>query len=238
VSETEAVLPALSREVGIELGAYRREHVLARVKRALEHERLASVDELLQLVRTSRAARSRFRRSVAVSVSGLFRDRDQFNLLEAELLPPLLARGGRLRVWSAGCADGSELYSVALLLERLGGLDRSYLLGSDLLDENIRAARAGVYGDVVVPPTVKGRVRWELRDLVSEGAPPGTYDLVLCRNLAIYLAPGAKEALHRVLAGALAPGGVLLLGRAERLTDPGTLGVSRAGPHAYRRDGS
>jgi len=49
----------------------------------------------------------------------MFRDAEQFDLLERELLPELAQRFRRLRVWSAGCSDGSELLSVAILLERL-----------------------------------------------------------------------------------------------------------------------
>jgi chemotaxis protein methyltransferase CheR len=58
---------------------------------------------------------------------------------------------------------------------------------------------------------------------------------VLCRNVAIYLAPEARDRLHRALAGALAPGGVLLLGRSERLTAPEELGLRQVAPHAYGR---
>jgi chemotaxis protein methyltransferase CheR len=61
--------------------------------------------------------------------------------------------------------------------------------------------------------------------------------VILCRNVAIYLRREAKLLLHRRLADALAPGGVLLLGRAERVADPGALGLEAFGPHAYRRLG-
>jgi chemotaxis protein methyltransferase CheR len=227
----------LSRELGIELGAYREKHVVERIRRMLEREKLESGGELVRLVRVDPEARGRLRRSVAVSFSGLFRDPAQFDLLERELLPPLLASGDRLRVWSAGCADGSELYSVALLLERLGALERAFLLGSDLLEENLAAARRGVYGDVTVSEHLRARLRWERRDLVRYGPPPGRWDLVLCRNVAIYLGAPAKQKLHELLVGSLAPGGVLLLGRSERLRDPAKLEVQRIAAHAYRRLG-
>ncbi|HUH15235.1 MAG TPA: CheR family methyltransferase [Gaiellaceae bacterium] len=226
---------ALAAAAGLDLSSYRPEHVDERVRRALERERIADRAALARLLRSDPAARSRFRGSVAVSVSGLFRDPAQFELLERELLPPLLSRPGRVTVWSAGCADGSELYSVAMLLDRLGALERVRLLGSDVLEENLERARGGVYGETAVPDRLRARARWEQRDLVRQGAPAGRWRLVLCRNVAIYLAPEAKRLLHATLAGALAPGGVLLLGRSERLTDPAALGLARTGPHAYRK---
>jgi chemotaxis protein methyltransferase CheR len=232
---SDETLPVLSRAAGLELAAYREEHVAERVRRALERERVDGLQGLIGLLAADRDARSRFRRSVAVSVSGLFRDPAQFELLEHELLPALLADGRRLRVWSAGCADGSELYSVAILLERLGALDGAFLLGSDLLEENLAEAAAGVYGDVSVPEALRARLRWERRDLVREGAPAGTWRLVLCRNLAIYLTASAKGSLHEALAGSLAPGGILMLGRSERQAEPRKLGLERIAPHVYRR---
>lgn len=226
---------ALSRAAGIDLGGYRPEHVTERVRRAVEREGLSGEWALVRLLEADPDARGRFRRSVAISVSHLFRDPAQFEFLEREVLPPLLAGGRRLSVWSAGCADGSELYSVAILLERLGALERSLLLGSDLLEENIAAARSGVRGNAVIPSALAGRLRWEQRDLLRDGPPPGRWRLVLCRNLAIYLAPAARERLHALLTGALAPEGVLLLGRSERLDEPARLGVERLAPHAYRK---
>jgi chemotaxis protein methyltransferase CheR len=138
-------------------------------------------------------------------------------------------------VWSAGCSDGSELYSIAIILERLGALERAFLLGSDLLAENIALARRGVYGDVAMSPALRARLRWEQRDLTREEAPGGAFRLVLCRNVAIYLAQAAKHRLHEMLAGSLARGGILLLGRSERLGDPAALGLERVVPHAYRK---
>ncbi len=236
-TDLPTLLPALSRALGIELGAYREEHVSERIGRMLEREKLKSGAELVRLVRADPEARGRLRRSVAVSVSGLFRDPAQFDLLEREVLPLLLASGARPRVWSAGCADGSELYSVAILLERLGALERAFLLGSDLLEENLAAARRGVYGGVTVSEHLRVGVRWERRDLVRHGAPPGRWDLVLCRNVAIYLGALAKRKLDELLVGSLAPGGVLLLGRSERLGDPAKLELERVAPHSYRRLG-
>jgi len=224
----------LARAAGLPLARFQDEHVAERIRRALERETVPDVVALAGRIARNPSARTRFRRSVAVSVSGMFRDAEQFVQLERELLPPLLEDGRRIRVWSAGCADGTELYSVAVLLDRRGSLDRAQLLGSDLLEENVALARRGMGAEPMLAEPLRRRVRWEQRDVVA-GAPGGSWSLVLCRNLAIYLAPRARRALHGILSRALRPGGVLLLGRSERLSDPWRLGLEPAGPHAYRR---
>jgi chemotaxis protein methyltransferase CheR len=168
-------------------------------------------------------------------VSGLFRDPEQFQLLERELLPLVIGTRRQLRIWSAGCADGSELYSVGIVLAQMGLLEGAGLLGSDLLRENLVLAERGVYGDVQLPAPLRARMRWEQRDLLHDSTPPGKWSVVLCRNLAIYLRDEPKRRLHERLAGALASGGVLLLGRSERIADPESVALEPVGPHAYRR---
>jgi chemotaxis protein methyltransferase CheR len=225
----------LSAVAGLPLEAFRAEHVADRIERALAAEDVATTAELATLLRRDPRARERFRRSVAVSHSGLFRDPEQFETLEHRVLPRLLERAGRPRVWSAGCANGLELWSLAIVLGRLDALEHSQLVGTDLLEENIAVARAGVYDVVEITPALRSRARWERHDLVNDPPPAGRWDLILCRNVAIYLAPRAKARVHRRLASALAPGGVLMLGRSERLGDPAALGLQRIERHVYER---
>ena len=236
MTTVEAGTPELARAAGLALDAYRRDHVGERIRRALQREGVPDVRSLASLIARDQEARTRFRRSVAVSVSGLFRDPAQFDLLESTLLPQLIGGGRRITVWSAGCADGSELYSVAVLLQRLRVLECVQLLGSDLLEENLALARRGVYDGMSFSSSLRVHMRWEQRDLIREGATSGRWRLILCRNFAIYLAPAAKRALHEILAGALARGGFLLLGRSERISDPERIGLRRIAPHAYMKE--
>lgn len=215
-------LDPLSRACGIRLRAYRDDHVAERVARAMVREEVRSPAALATLLRRCPDARARFRRSVAISVTGPLRDPEQFDLLRTTILP-MLDRGGDLRIWSAGCATGHELRDVAALVT--GG---AWMLGSDLLEENVRTARAGA------APLGKS-VRWEVRDLTQDGTPEGRFHLILCRNVGIYLAPDARKRLIDLLASVLAPGGVLMLGRSEVLVDPALHGLRPCADHAYRR---
>jgi len=227
-------MQALARTSGLDLAIFRDAHLERRIGEVLQRTDAPDVAALGRRLGSDPAARTRFRRAIAVSVTGLFRDPEQFDVLEAQL--PSLAGVPLLRVWSAGCSDGSELWSVAAVLDRLGMLDRALLVGSDLLEENVARAQAGpdpVPDDVRLPR--RARLHFEQRDIVNEGAPDGAWHVILCRNVAIYLAPPARARLHRTVADALAPGGLLLLGRSERITDPTALGLERVAPHAYRR---
>ncbi|MGN6372461.1 MAG: CheR family methyltransferase [Solirubrobacteraceae bacterium] len=223
---------ALERACDLPLSIYRDRHVEKQLVDAMHSAGASSIDELGKRVRADGALRARLRARIANSLTAPFRDREQFELIERELLPPLLARGGGLRLWSAGCSDGSELFSLATLLAGAGALGSSYLLGSDILAENLARARAAT---ACKPPAVARRLRWERRELSGDGPPGGAWDMVLCRNVAIYLRPDARERVYRTLATALAPAGALMLGRSERIAEPQRYGLREIAPHVYGR---
>lgn len=234
----QADLASLAQASGIALESYRQTHVSACVARALTRHEAPSVAGLARLCRRDPAVRATLRRSILVPVTGLFRDPEQFELLGQRVLPGLLRPPGGLRVWSAGCSDGSELYSVALMLRRLGALDGSRLIGSDLSAGRVELARRGAVVSETMRREARPALHWERRDLLREPPPPGVFDLVLCRNVAIYFEPSAQQAVHAKLAGALRRGGMLMLGQCEQLLRPGPLGLAPAGPHMYRKAGA
>jgi chemotaxis protein methyltransferase CheR len=229
-------LASLARVCGIPLASYRRAHLETCVGRSLARSGLRTVPDLISLCQRDAAAKAALLRCVLVPTTRLFRDPEQFELLEKDILPGLVAGRRGVRVWSAGCSDGSELYSVALVLRRLGALHGSRLVGSDVLEERIVAARRGGPAQLPMPTEVRAAARWELRDLIRDAAPPGRFDLVLCRNVLIYFEPPVHDLVPVKLAAALRPGGVLMLGRSERLLEPARLGLTRVAPHAYRRE--
>lgn len=248
VAEPDAVEPAgrdeapplasgtvqlLTRACGVPLDAFANGHVARTVARTLQRQGMDGPGRLADALVQDADLRSRFRRAVAVSTTAMFRDADQFDQL-ARQLPALraLADGGPLRVWSAGASEGSEACSVALLLARSGDHGPAEILGSDLLLENVTAARARASGRL--PVALRGRVSFEQRD-VRRSAPAGPWHLVLCRNVVIHLTPSARRQVLAVVAGALAPGGLLQLGRAERPLRTDDLDLVEVGPNLYRR---
>ena len=231
-----ADLASLGRACGIPLTAYRRGHVQTCVGRTLIRCGVPGVPELIRLCWRDGPARAALLRCLLVPTTGLFRDPEQFAVLSRDILPGLVCAPRGVRVWSAGCSDGSELYSVALLLDRLGAASRCQLLGTDILAERVDRASRGGPATAAARREAGAAIRWERRDLVGEPPPRGRFDLVLCRNVLIYLDSSAQLAVHRKLAAALRRGGVLLLGRSEWLLDPGPLGLVPVAPHAYRKE--
>ncbi|MBL8988496.1 MAG: protein-glutamate O-methyltransferase CheR [Gemmatimonadetes bacterium] len=181
--------------------------------------------------------RRRLVSALAIGVTGFFRNPTAWGRLGSLLGDS--AAPVTFTAWSAGCATGEEAWSLALLLADLEGRGRGPIdwrvEGTDLDDRSLEVARAGVYspratadiaavlgsapGDVssdrfTVPAEVRQRVRFRQADLAA--APPlGDLDLILCRNVLIYFTPAAQSRVMDQLLGALRPGGLLMLGKAE-----------------------
>jgi chemotaxis protein methyltransferase CheR len=186
--------------------------------------------------------------ALTINVTRLFRDAEVWAAVAQRVIPALWALDvPRLSVWSAGCASGEELYTLAALFhqhaERTGTLARLRqlrVLGSDIDRRSLEAARAGVYPAEAfseVPAAIRARyfsadaphrasaelramVQVERRDLLAEPAPEGPLHLVTCRNVVIYFGRESQEPLLRRFHDALAPAGFLVLGRVETVMGP------------------
>jgi chemotaxis methyl-accepting protein methylase len=173
--------------------------------------------------------------ALLIGVTEFFRDAAVFASLRDDVLPALARTGRPLRVWSAACSTGAELYSVAMLLAESGRLAGARLLGTDCRPGAVGSARSGRYSAAEVkriPAALAGRylrpegdgfrialpeadIRWRTADL-GRSVEPGPWDLILFRNTAIYMEPAAAGRVWAALAQVLAPGGALVTGRAER----------------------
>jgi chemotaxis protein methyltransferase CheR len=175
-----------------------------------------------------------------------FRRREQLAALH-DLLFRTAPASRPLAIWSAGCATGEEPFTLAMALHDAGRPPRDRVLATDVSARALAVAREGVYGEWSLrrlDPDLRGRhfvaqpprllVRPDLRrvvelrrhNLVSDPAPDERFDLVVCRNVLIYFAPATAAAVAGRLAGALRPGGLLLLGPVESHLADG-LGLER-----------
>jgi chemotaxis protein methyltransferase CheR len=214
---------------------------------------MTSVDELVRAA-CGPAASSRFAHAIVDAMTthetSFFRDPPFWTMLERSVLPALFARSGPrpLRIWSAACSTGQEAYSLAMLLaERWPQvLEGTQIVASDVSEPVVMRARRANFSLVEVQrgltparlaahfePVADGyRVRGRLRalmhfvthNLIGNGLYPGTFDLVLVRNVLIYFAEADRVPLLARIARALAPGGFVGVGATEILAGVAGLG--------------
>ena len=180
---------------------------------------------------------------VVVPETRFFRDPAVFEHLRLALLQLAAANPGPLRLLSAPCGTGQEAYSLAATLRLIGLPPARFTIDAfDISPATLATAGAGVYPEQAlrhltheqqralatphekhwtVHAALRERVRFERRNLAAPNALAdlAPYHLILCRNLFIYLCPQARVALAQSLAGALLPGGRLILGTADRVEE-------------------
>jgi chemotaxis methyl-accepting protein methylase len=251
-SEFECIARLFGR-FNLDVNDYGLETLHRRMPACLRALRVESIHDVEALAGPKPELARRALSTLLLGVTSFFRDPAVFEFLEAVVLPELLAGRASPRIWSVGCSDGAELYSLAILLAQRDALARCTLLGTDCRPDAIALARNGRYEsnaikglpgmllkryfsaaqDVYyVQRSLRESIQW--RQSNALGAPePGLWDLILCRNLAIYLRPAAAGALWARLEGCLRPGGILVLGKAEK--PMGVEGMQAVAPCVYRR---
>ncbi|MET0269273.1 MAG: protein-glutamate O-methyltransferase CheR [Sphingomonas sp.] len=230
---------------GQRLAAGRRWRIETALRPILKNRAIDSLDRLAGAVASGRdgSLADAVVDALLNNETSFFRDGTPFRMLDERLLPQLAearARGRRLRIWCAGCSTGQEAYSIAMLFAAAPARWEGWtidILGTDLSGGAIAQARAGRYSGFEIQrglpvrdmlrwfepddetwrarPDIRARVRFSLHNLLD--APPAGLraDLVLCRNVMLYLAPDRRGRLFRNLAHATAPDGALLLGAGE-----------------------
>jgi len=173
---------------------------------------------------------------LTINLSYFFRNPETFEYLEKEIFPEFKHRDS-LVFWSAGCARGEEPYSLAIISAETGMLNKIFIYGTDIDDEALTIARDGVYqlsafqytpeyiikkyffkidDHYQVCEEIRSKVRFYNLDLF---APPPfeECDLIMCRNVLIYLKKDAQSSLLSKFYKLLKPGGYLIIGKVELL---------------------
>lgn len=204
--------------------------------------------------------------ALTTNVTRFFREDHHFAHLRAEVLPGLIetARaGGRVRFWSAGCSSGQEPYSLAMtaLADCADIGKRNFrILATDIDPAILQKAKTGIYGKEEIdtlPPQMRKKPMIEetaapdsfaigapVRDLVTFGIVnliqdlpvSGPFDVIFCRNVAIYFGKSSQETVWQRFADLLAPGGYLYIGHSERVSGPASDSLRSCGITIYRKD--
>ncbi len=220
----------------------------------LEEEGLASYAELYHKARSDsrKTLEARIINAISTNETLFFRDKGPFEVLQHKVLPDLIdARSAKssgltttsIRIWSAACSTGQEIYSIAIILKELLPDMSKYnirLFGTDISDAAVAQASRGEYGKFEIerglPPdklrkyffsngggwSIKEEIRalatFRKLNLMLPFRALGKFDIIFCRNVAIYFNPEDRKNLFDRIADSLEPDGVLIIGSTESLT--------------------
>ena len=237
----KTLLSKVQRYTKVDFSGYKESTVWRRILRRMAANHVTTLDEYIAFTRRNPDELGQLCKDILISVTSFFRDAEAFVALRQALAERLMLKrpGDEIRIWVPGCATGEEVYTIAILLfELLGSSRHDYKLQIFATDIDMAAmgiARRGHYSEASlagVDPALVGRyfkphgdtyeISKELRETVVfarqnvvQDPPFLRLDLVSCRNLLIYFQNSLQERVLDIFHYALAPAGLLFLGKSE-----------------------
>lgn len=242
--ELELLLREIARVYKYDFTGYSRESLRRRFNRLLAMEKVPSVAEFQYKVLTDTVFFKYVVEELTVNVTEMYRNPEFYLALVQDVFPQL-AQLDHIRIWHAGCSTGEEVYSLAILLQEAGLLDRSILYGTDLNPRVLQKAKDGLfplanmkaystnyllsggqqslsayytvrYNQAAFSEELRKRMVFAVHNLVSDQS-FNEFHLILCRNVLIYFSRDLQDKVLTLFTSSLPTGGVLALGSKETL---------------------
>jgi len=239
----DSLCQMMNERTGHHFDHYKPSVVARRVKRRMYLHGIATVNEYLKILASGDQEAAQLASDLLIGVTSFFRDRLAWKALHLEVTRKLVAEDSAtpIRAWTAACATGEEAYSVAMMLRHeldvAGSKREIQVFATDVNDRALERAREGAYPasisadlppdylrsyftssedglSAIVNKEIRQAVIFAKQDLLTD-PPFSRLDLIICRNLLIYLEAEAQERCVSLFHYALRPGGYLFLGNAE-----------------------
>lgn len=241
--------------INLDLTNYKNNQMERRIASLMNKNKITNLLAYHKLLESDADKLNEFINMLTINVSEFFRNSEKFAELEKTYLPELLKKKRNLKIWSAGCSIGAEVYSLAMILDKLGVLSGCQLIASDFDKNIIKKAQSGIYSQLevgTVLPEYKNyftkvdndkfkvkdniiaSVKFEQRDLLNSRFEVG-FDLILCRNVVIYFTDEAKDKLYDEFFKSLISGGILFIGSTERINNHKEIGYDLRTSFFYQK---
>ena len=244
-SSSRILAGLLEARTGQQLTMNRRWRIETAVAALLRERGISTLDELITILVMGKepGLSNQVVEALLNNETYFFRDRSPFDLLSRHALPELAKKrhsSRRIRIWSAGCSTGQEAYSLSMLFAENALAWNGWtidILATDVSNSAIERARSGTYTQFEVQRGlgIKQMIRWfeeceggwravealrkpvrfQVHNLLEKPPHPGDFDIVLCRNVLLYLCAQKRTLAFERLSSAMAPDGWLMLGAGE-----------------------
>lgn len=244
-SSSRILAGLLEARTGQQLTMNRRWRIETALSALLRERGISTLDELITILVMGKepGLSNQVVEALLNNETYFFRDRSPFDLIARHALPELAKKrhsSRRIKIWSAGCSTGQEVYSLAMLFAEDPVQWRGWtidILGTDVSSAVVDRARHGLYTQFEVQRGlgINQTIRWfeetadgwravedlrkplrfQVHNLLEPPPHPGDFDIVLCRNVLLYLTPEKRTLAFERLGSSLAKDGWLMLGAGE-----------------------
>lgn len=240
----------------LDLNSYKEKQMKRRIESLIGRRKISNFDDYFKLISTDSEAFDEFINFLTINVSEFYRNDNQWNVLKTTIIPEIMTRTKRPKIWSAACSTGEEPYSLVMLMSEFLPLKDIKIFACDFDTGAIAKAKAGIYteksilkvpdtlkskyfestghGIVKISDSIKSQVEFKKMNLLLDPYPQN-YDLIVCRNVMIYFTDEAKDEMYQKFHDSLVPGGYLFVGSTEQIIQPGRFGFETDKTFFYKR---
>lgn len=240
----------------IDLNQYKPAQMQRRISNLMTRHNVGRYMDFYRLICKNEVLYVYFIDYLTINVTEFFRTPEKFVELEQKVIPDLMQQSKLLKIWSAGCSTGAEPYSMSIIMSEITPCLTHQILACDLDVKMLEKAKEGIFhanelknvsparlannfkqvdGErYKVAPEVKEGIIFQRHNLLLDKYDSG-FDLIFCRNVAIYFTESAKDKLYRRFLEALRPGGVLFVGGTEAILNFRDIGFQHYMPFFYRK---
>lgn len=222
---------------GINLTFYKEKQMKRRIDSLISKNGFDNYENYVNALKINVNLYNEFINYLTINVSEFYRNPEQWEVLERDIIPVLLTKTNTLKIWSSACSTGDEPYTLVMVLNKFLPLSNIKILATDIDKNAIEKAKTGIYTNKSVeslPKTyldkhftkhgelykinedVKKCVEYKQFNLLKDQYPTN-YDLIACRNVLIYFTEEAKVDIYKNFNKALRAGGILFVGSTEQI---------------------
>lgn len=242
--EIQLLLEGIYQYYGFDFRCYARSSLRRRIRKILDAENLVHISALQDRILHDPECFKRFLLSITVNVTSMFRD-PSFFLAFRQKVVPLLRTYPYVRIWHAGCSEGQEVYSMAILLQEEGLYDRCRIYATDTNEAALKRAQQAIYslesiqqytqlyqqaggkrsfseyytaayGNAILRSSLKDNIVFSQHNLATDRS-FNEFHVIVCRNVLIYFNPALQVQVHQLFHDSLCIFGILALGKQESL---------------------
>ena len=239
--DLQTIFGLLKASSGVNFLNYKKNTILRRITRRMILNKIETTKKYITFLKENPTERQALFDDMLINVTGFFREPDAFTIIKEKVLPDLIKHSNTnnlLRVWVPGCSTGEEAYSVAIALAEClqeNGKINIQIFGTDINAKNIEIARRGIYlktiedsvsksqlekyflktnGNYQITKTIRDKCIFAKHD-ITQDPPFSNLDLIVCRNVLIYIDSPLQEKIISIFNYSLKPDGFLILGESE-----------------------
>ena len=244
ISDLRSLITQINTKYAYDFSDYALASFKRRIIAILNDRNLDSCQELIDIIISNEEVFKQFLCDITVNTTEMFRDPEFWSYFKNKLIPKL-AQKSSFKIWHAGCSSGEEVYSMAIMLEEAGVLDRATITATDISTSILDKAQKGVYSLSKLEINNKNYTKFEgsksldkyysqegrkiefdsnlLRNVtflehnLADGVKLGQFDVVICRNVMIYFNSNLQDEVFKLFHKSLSSNGILAIGARESM---------------------